>query len=168
MSKLWRTVGLENPVDRGAWWAAVHRVTQSRTQLKRLSSSGRHFLVRTLLMKKVRSQERICLSHTFPFFIEKKDSWWAEGRKEAHCGATTLWRILDETFKGEQTSLCLKGWRTEQPQLWPSRKVSSYWQERALCRRPSCLVTNLKPSTPRSTHIRPSTPFKSFDHMTSA
>ena len=28
---------LENPVDRGAWWAAVHRVAQSRTQLKRLS-----------------------------------------------------------------------------------------------------------------------------------
>ena len=28
---------LENPVDRGAWWAAVHRVTQSQTQLKRLS-----------------------------------------------------------------------------------------------------------------------------------
>ena len=28
---------LENPVDRGASWAAVHRVAQSRTQLKRLS-----------------------------------------------------------------------------------------------------------------------------------
>ena len=28
---------LENPVDRGAWWAAVHRVTQSQTWLKRLS-----------------------------------------------------------------------------------------------------------------------------------
>ena len=28
---------LENPVDRGAWWAAVHRVTQSRTWLKQLS-----------------------------------------------------------------------------------------------------------------------------------
>ena len=28
---------LENPVDGGAWWAAVHRVTQSRTQLRRLS-----------------------------------------------------------------------------------------------------------------------------------
>ena len=25
---------LENPVDRGAWWGAVHGVTQSRTQLK--------------------------------------------------------------------------------------------------------------------------------------
>ena len=28
---------LENPVDRGAWWAAVHRVAQSRTRLKQLS-----------------------------------------------------------------------------------------------------------------------------------
>ena len=31
---------LENPMDRGAWQAAVHRATQSRTQLKRLSSSS--------------------------------------------------------------------------------------------------------------------------------
>ena len=28
---------LENPVDRGAWWAAVHGVAQSRTRLKRFS-----------------------------------------------------------------------------------------------------------------------------------
>jgi len=28
---------LENPVERGAWWAAVHRVAQSWTRLKRLS-----------------------------------------------------------------------------------------------------------------------------------
>ena len=32
---------LENPVDIGAWWAAVHGVAQSRTRLKRLSSSSR-------------------------------------------------------------------------------------------------------------------------------
>ena len=25
---------LENPLDRGAWWATVHRVTKSWTQLK--------------------------------------------------------------------------------------------------------------------------------------
>ena len=31
---------LENPVDRGAWWAAVHGVAQSRTRLKRVSSSS--------------------------------------------------------------------------------------------------------------------------------
>ena len=31
---------LENPRDRGAWWAAIYRVAQSRTQLKWLSSNG--------------------------------------------------------------------------------------------------------------------------------
>ena len=31
---------LENPRDKGAWWAPVYGVTQSRTQLKRLSSSS--------------------------------------------------------------------------------------------------------------------------------
>ena len=30
---------LENPRDGGAWWAAIYGVTQSRTWLKRLSSS---------------------------------------------------------------------------------------------------------------------------------
>ena len=32
---------LENPRDGGAWWAAVSGVAQSRTQLKRLSSSSK-------------------------------------------------------------------------------------------------------------------------------
>ena len=31
---------LENPRDGGSWWAAVYGVTQSRTRLKRLSSSS--------------------------------------------------------------------------------------------------------------------------------
>ena len=31
---------LEKPRDRGAWWAAVYGVAQSRTRLKRLSSSS--------------------------------------------------------------------------------------------------------------------------------
>ena len=31
---------LENLIDRGAWWAAVYGVAQSRTRLKRLSSSS--------------------------------------------------------------------------------------------------------------------------------
>ena len=35
---------LENPRDRGAWWAAVYGVAQSRTRLKRLSSSSSFFL----------------------------------------------------------------------------------------------------------------------------
>ena len=33
---------LENPRDGGAWWAAVSGVAQSRTRLKRLSSSSMH------------------------------------------------------------------------------------------------------------------------------
>ena len=43
---------LENPMDRGAWWAAVCGVTQSRTRLKRLSSSSTY----------------IYTAHLYPFF----------------------------------------------------------------------------------------------------
>ena len=42
---------LENPRDRGAWWAAVYGVAQSRTRLKWLSSSSssdHHFPMGTL------------------------------------------------------------------------------------------------------------------------
>ena len=35
---------LENPRDRGAWWAAIYGVAQSRTRLKRLSSSSSSIL----------------------------------------------------------------------------------------------------------------------------
>ena len=34
---------LENPRDGGAWWAAVYGVAQSRTRLKRLSSSSSRY-----------------------------------------------------------------------------------------------------------------------------
>ena len=40
---------LESPRDGGAWWAAVYGVTQSRTRLKRLSSSFQ-LLIPKLLM----------------------------------------------------------------------------------------------------------------------
>ena len=36
---------LENPRDGGAWWVAVYGVAQSRTRLKRLSSSSRGCLL---------------------------------------------------------------------------------------------------------------------------
>ena len=35
---------LENPMDRGAWWAAVYGVAQSRTRLKRLSRAAAYLL----------------------------------------------------------------------------------------------------------------------------
>ena len=42
--------------DRGAWWAAVHRVAQSQTQLKRLS---RHTFIFLLQLKYGRLINRI-------------------------------------------------------------------------------------------------------------
>ena len=30
---------METPIDRGSWWATVHRVGESRTQLKQLSTA---------------------------------------------------------------------------------------------------------------------------------
>ena len=39
-----RVLAWRIPVDRGAWWAAVHGVAQSRTGLKRLSGSSSLFL----------------------------------------------------------------------------------------------------------------------------
>ena len=38
---------LENPMDGGAWWAAVPGVAKSRTRLKRLSSSRRWWMLRS-------------------------------------------------------------------------------------------------------------------------
>ena len=42
---------LENPRDRGAWWAAVYGVAQSQTRLKRLSSSNTTVLQSETLMQ---------------------------------------------------------------------------------------------------------------------
>ena len=42
---------LENPRDRGAWWAAVYGVAQSRTRLTRLSSSSSSICSLTLNTK---------------------------------------------------------------------------------------------------------------------
>ena len=39
---------LENPRDWGAWWAAIHGVTQSRIRLKQLSSSSSSSWVETV------------------------------------------------------------------------------------------------------------------------
>ena len=47
----------ENPRDGEAWWAAVYGVAQSRTQLKRLSSSMTR-LIQSILTGKVASEKR--------------------------------------------------------------------------------------------------------------
>ena len=47
----WQPTCRENPRDSGAWWAAVYGVTQSRTWLKRLSSSS------SILLETARCQQ---------------------------------------------------------------------------------------------------------------
>ena len=57
---------LENPRDRGAWWAAVYGVTQSQTRLKWLSSSSSMYhlmwrtdsLEKTLMLRKIEGRRR--------------------------------------------------------------------------------------------------------------
>ena len=44
---------LENPRDGGAWWAAVYGVAQSRTQLKRLSSSSSKILSKSQITEEI-------------------------------------------------------------------------------------------------------------------
>ena len=51
---------LENPRDGGAWWAAVYGVAQSRTRLKRLSSSS------SIPQYKIKFKEIPTLSEFFP------------------------------------------------------------------------------------------------------
>ena len=52
---------LENPRDRGAWWAAVYGVAQSWTRLKRLSSSSSNALISVLPREiKVQPYNGIC------------------------------------------------------------------------------------------------------------
>ena len=49
---------LENPMDRGTWWATVYRVAKSRTWLRQLSTDTSILPLYKML---------ICLSHTFLF-----------------------------------------------------------------------------------------------------
>ena len=52
---------LENPRDRGAWWAAIYGVAQSRTWLKRLSSSSSSSWV----FERVKKKDK-CTEMTWP------------------------------------------------------------------------------------------------------
>ena len=59
---------LENPGDRGAWWAAVYGVAQSRTWLKRLSSSSIKHL-KSVVSNVVNLVDSFCVQCHFPKFL---------------------------------------------------------------------------------------------------
>ena len=90
---------LENPRDGGAWWGAVYGVTQSRTQLKWLSSSSSRYAddttltaeseeeLRSLLMKVKEESEKVGLKLN----IQKT--------KIMASGPITSWQIDGETVE---------------------------------------------------------------------
>ena len=55
---------LENPRDGGAWWAVVYGATQSRTQLKRLSSSSTHQMLDSDLLAFRNASHNFTLHHS--------------------------------------------------------------------------------------------------------
>ena len=72
----------ENPVDRGAWWAAVHRVAQSQTRLKRLSM---HALLSSgiLIYLFLAVLDPCCFAQAFSIWAEQGlSSVWCTGFSE--------------------------------------------------------------------------------------
>ena len=68
---------LENPRDGGAWWAAVSGVTQSRTQLKRLSSSSH---TRTTALSNSMKPSHACgTTQNGRVMVERSDRMWSTG-----------------------------------------------------------------------------------------
>ena len=64
---------LENPRDRGAWWAAVSGVAQSWTRLKRLSSSSSKL---EILNSGSANRSLRAKTGLLPIFIQPKSSEW--------------------------------------------------------------------------------------------
>ena len=61
---------LENPRDGGAWWAAIYEVAQSRTLLKRLSSSSRVKLQNSFNIFNNKALNNLC-SSIFPCSLDE-------------------------------------------------------------------------------------------------
>ena len=74
---------LENPRDGGAWWAAVFGVAQSRTRLKRLSSSS----IGLFVHKQSRMGDSVGQLFKHVFFNGCTRSWLQ------HVGASCLTRV---------------------------------------------------------------------------
>ena len=71
---------LENPRDRGAWWAAVSGVAQSRTRLKQLSRSNKSDRVPDELWNEVRDIVQETGIKTIPMEKKCTKAIWLSGK----------------------------------------------------------------------------------------
>ena len=74
---------LENPRDGGAWWAAVYGVTQSRTRLKRLSSSSSTLFLLSQFKRTQQAGRKRNQTEDFQLLPTKQSLLW-EGGKSFH------------------------------------------------------------------------------------
>ena len=121
---------LENPRDGGAWWAAVYGVAQSRTRLKRLSSSRSspghcpdsqllilqwcHVVkVYAKMLQPVLEDQTLAI-HSVP---QSRLSLWSQGLPPYPTPAPRCWRRdLCETFTCPSSCLVLQFyWQLSQP-----------------------------------------------------
>ena len=67
---------LEDPRDRGAWWAAVYGVTPSRTRLKRFSSSSSRLSIRlcTKHFTRIRSSKSLLYCNCYPLSFTAEET----------------------------------------------------------------------------------------------
>ena len=82
---------LKNPRDGGAWWAVVYGVTQSRTQLRRLSSSS--------LVKKIPQwdgERRVPLSYGTLIILKGMCMWSSLVYTQIHLHAPKRHRIVTQ------------------------------------------------------------------------
>ena len=85
---------LENPRDRGAWWAAIYGIAQSQTQLKGLSSSSRYADDTTLITESEEELKSLLMK-------VKEDSFKLNTQKTKiiASGPITSWQIEGETME---------------------------------------------------------------------
>ena len=74
----------ENPMDRGAWWATVHRVTKSWTHLKWLSR---------LISLELSTQPSTKKLHNMYLLKKwKQEKWWSPHQVSADSWCNTTWK----------------------------------------------------------------------------
>ena len=81
---------LENPVDRGAWWAAVHGVAQSRTRLKQMCSGCWRRLLRVPWTARISNQS--ILKEISPEYSLKGCWSWSFNTLVTWCKEQTHWK----------------------------------------------------------------------------
>ena len=86
---------LENPMDRGAWWATVHGVTKSQT---RLSDYHFHFLMTNLdsILKSITLLTKVCTVKSYGFFSSHVWMWELDHKEDWELKSWCFWTVVLE------------------------------------------------------------------------